>query len=348
MSTKAVEIAVRMSADASDVERAFDGAGDAAIRMANDVDSATRDADMAASRLDGVASSAGDLDDAAGKTTGALGALSAGFEVVGMEKYAAGLQTAAMATDGLSGVGQITTLMLESQKLAAVRAKVALIAHTVATKAIAAASKVWAATQWALNAALAANPIGLVVLAVVALVAIIVVAYKKSETFRAVVQVAMKLVTTYIETVVKIVETLVEFVRDKAPAAWDKLKDKAVAAASWISDKVGGSFEDIIAPIEWVIDKVGDLIDLIGKIDFPDMPSLGDLNPLGKVSLPSIPGLGRFTGGELTPTVDARTYVTVDGSGIVDEAAIARALEPVLIRHATRMGRPPVGGVVWS
>lgn len=51
--------------------------------------------------------------------------------------------------------------------------------------AASAATAVWTGAQWLLNAALTANPIGLVILAIAAIIAIIVVAYKKSETFRA-------------------------------------------------------------------------------------------------------------------------------------------------------------------
>lgn len=54
-----------------------------------------------------------------------------------------------------------------------------------------AATKAWAAVQWLLNAAMTANPIGLIIVAVIALVAAIVIAYKKSETFRAIVQGAL-------------------------------------------------------------------------------------------------------------------------------------------------------------
>src|SRR5690606_12898887 len=54
--------------------------------------------------------------------------------------------------------------------------------------AVSVATKVWAATQWLLNAAMSANPIGLIILAIVALVAALVIAYKKSETFRKIVQ----------------------------------------------------------------------------------------------------------------------------------------------------------------
>jgi phage-related protein len=49
------------------------------------------------------------------------------------------------------------------------------------------ASKAWAAAQWLLNAAMDANPIGIAVVAIAALVAAFVIAYKKSETFRNVV-----------------------------------------------------------------------------------------------------------------------------------------------------------------
>lgn len=63
---------------------------------------------------------------------------------------------------------------------------------TIAQKAAAAASRVWAAAQWLLNAAMRANPIGIVITVLSALVGGIVLAYKKSETFRKIVQGAWK------------------------------------------------------------------------------------------------------------------------------------------------------------
>ncbi len=70
----------------------------------------------------------------------------------------------------------------------------ALRAYFVQTRVVQAATKTWAAIQWVLNAAMSANPIGLVVIAIAALVAGIVIAYKKSETFRNVVNGAWKAV----------------------------------------------------------------------------------------------------------------------------------------------------------
>lgn len=71
--------------------------------------------------------------------------------------------------------------------LTRVRSTAALVTSKVAMVAVSAATKTWTAAQWLLNASMLANPVGLVVLAVVALVAAIVIAWKKSETFRKVV-----------------------------------------------------------------------------------------------------------------------------------------------------------------
>ena len=63
----------------------------------------------------------------------------------------------------------------------------ATMASTVATKA-------WAAAQWLLNRALMTDPIGLVVMAVIALGAAFYLAYKQSDMFRNIVSAAVKAV----------------------------------------------------------------------------------------------------------------------------------------------------------
>lgn len=68
------------------------------------------------------------------------------------------------------------------------RSAAAVVVSTVATKAAAVAMKAWAAAQWLLNVAMDANPIVLVGIAIAALVAGIVIAYKNSATFRVIVQ----------------------------------------------------------------------------------------------------------------------------------------------------------------
>jgi hypothetical protein len=62
--------------------------------------------------------------------------------------------------------------------------KISTIAKTVADTAASAATKAWTAAQWLFNAAMTANPIMLVVLAVGALIGILVLAYIKVGWFR--------------------------------------------------------------------------------------------------------------------------------------------------------------------
>src|SRR5699024_1189002 len=73
---------------------------------------------------------------------------------------------------------------------------------------IVAAIKIWSMVQGVLNAVMAANPIGLIVLAIVGLVAAFVTAYKRSEKFRAV------------------VDAVWQGVKDAVSVVWDLLKTK--------------------------------------------------------------------------------------------------------------------------
>jgi len=100
------------------------------------------------------------------------------------------------------------------------KTRVATLAQAAAQKVAAVGAKVWAAAQWLLNVAMDANPIGLVVLAIAALVAGFVLAWKHSETFRKIVI-----------------------------GAWNGIKAAAMAVGRW--------FTDTLWP--W-IQKVGDRI----------------------------------------------------------------------------------------
>jgi len=69
---------------------------------------------------------------------------------------------------------------------------VGTVAQTVASKVAAGASRVWAAGQWLLNAALTANPIGLVIVAIAALVGVVVLIATKTRWFQTVWSVAWR------------------------------------------------------------------------------------------------------------------------------------------------------------
>ena len=97
---------------------------------------------------------------------GPLGTASAGILAFGGGAVAAG--------------AQIGTMVMAASNLG------------LAAKIAAAGTKIWAAGQWLLNAALTANPIGIVVVAIAALVAGIIYAYKHSQTFRRIVDGALR------------------------------------------------------------------------------------------------------------------------------------------------------------
>jgi hypothetical protein len=85
--------------------------------------------------------------------------------------------------------------------LAFVAVSAATAAWTAIQGIITATTTAWAAAQWILNAALAANPIALVVIAIVALIAVLVIAWKNSETFRDIVTGAFNAVWDAIKAV---------------------------------------------------------------------------------------------------------------------------------------------------
>lgn len=98
--------------------------------------------------------------------------------------------------------------------------KVATLAQAAAAKVVAVASNLWKVAQIALNFVLSANPIGIVVMAIAALVGALIAAYNNCETFR------------------NICDAVWTVVKDVASAVWDFLvkafeKASAVIKKAW-------------------------------------------------------------------------------------------------------------------
>ena len=120
-----------------------------------------------------------------------------------------------------------------------------------AGKAAAAGAKISTAAQWLWNAALSANPIAIVVLAIAALVAGFVWAYQNVDWFREGVQTAFAWVQNAISNVVTWVTAnwplLLAILTGPIGLAvlaitknWDTIKGGAQAAVTWITDKWNG------------------------------------------------------------------------------------------------------------
>lgn len=127
------------------------------------------------------------------------------------------------------------------------------------------ASKVWAAGQWLLNAALTANPIGLLVVGIAALIAGLVLAWNKSETFRNVVT-----------------------------GVWEAVKGAALAVFSWFTDTLWPWFQDLPSNMLSALKGLADIITAPYRTAFNLIASLWN-NTIGGLSftMPDwIPGIG--------------------------------------------------------
>lgn len=205
------------------------------------------------------------------------------------------------------------------------------------------------AVQAAFNLVMSLNPIMLVVLAVIALVAAIVIAYQKSETFRNIVQAVGRACADAFQWVVDKVSSLYGWIKDKLVGAFNTAKD------TWLN-----TLNLYLSPIQWVIDKVSSLIDWIKKIKFPSPPkwmtSLGSKFGLGGPPPEAAPPHGGAGGGYAYSGLGGRggpgdggfvlpmggrsgaAPISITINGAVDPVGTRRELEKLLGRGRTIAG----------
>jgi hypothetical protein len=217
--------------------------------------------------------------------------------------------------------------------------------------AVKAATAAWTAAQWLLNAALNANPIGIILIALAALAAAIYLAYTRSQTFRNIVDQAMDVVRGSIQAVDR---------------AFDALKAAAFIAYDWIIshwklalfafgpigaavylisenfDRIkrmaSAAFQAIIDGINKVLGPIRDLIELLGKIKVPKIRLPGIRSPFGLAPIPRGASLAVAPAG-VSGRADAGGGITVNVYGAVDPEGTARAIRRILTAHDRRQGR---------
>jgi hypothetical protein len=158
----------------------------------------------------------------------------------------------------------------------------AAVVYTVsaAMRAWAAITKVWmavtkiaAAVQWALNAAMLANPVGLVILAIAGLVAGLVIAYKKSETFRKIVngafhgvQKAAKFAWDWIKQNWPLILAVITGPIGLAVYAVVKNWDRITAGAKKMKDGVATAFTNVVTFVKGIPGKILSAIGNLGTL----------------------------------------------------------------------------------
>ena len=134
----------------------------------------------------------------------------------------------------VTGLKTLTTTLYASAKAfvvstaAVIKNKVATLAAAAAQKVVKAATVAWTAVQKVLNLVLTANPIGLIVAAIGALVGALVMAYKNCEGFR-----------NIVDKVLGVLTKLAIAIKDSLVKAFKWLIDKAKSAYEWLIKILG-------------------------------------------------------------------------------------------------------------
>ncbi len=207
-----------------------------------------------------------------GVQEGLIGALTSSVEWVDRNReVAAGLAIAlgvvvgALVTAKVAAAGYAVTQGIAAAATGAGSAalagnSLALGAYAIASGVVRGATLAWSAVQWVLNAALSANPIGLVVVAIGALIAGIVLAYKNSETFRDIVQACWEgIKVAALWTWDNVLKPVFDWIVGGYTLAWNAAKaagEGIGAAWQWISDKA-------TAAKDWVVNAFNTVVDFV-------------------------------------------------------------------------------------
>ena len=140
-------------------------------------------------------------------------------------------QALASVTTLIAGFKTLTATLYTSIKAFAlstaafVKNKAATLAAAAAQKIVTAATTAWTAVQKILNLVLTANPIGLIITAIGALVAAVIAAYNNCESFRAIVDKVWAAIKPLAKAIMNGLSKAFEWLVEKCKEAWEWLKN---------------------------------------------------------------------------------------------------------------------------
>ena len=140
-------------------------------------------------------------------------------------------QALASVTTLIAGFKTLTATLYTSIKAFAlstaafVKNKAATLAAAAAQKIVTAATTAWTAVQKILNLVLTANPIGLIITAIGALVAAVIAAYNNCESFRAIVDKVWEAIKPLANAIMNGLAKAFEWLVEKCKEAWEWLKN---------------------------------------------------------------------------------------------------------------------------
>jgi len=273
------QVTLTFAGDSAQLEKAFDRVGQGAKTMGDKVGSASKSFDETGNGMGRLGEKA---DGAESKLIGVhdvidgTAAIMQGPGKVGIAAYVQGW------ADLAGGMAPLLIGLAQT--------KVGMMAHVAWSGIVKAATATWTGVQWLLNAALTANPIGLIIVAIAALIAIIVLIATK---------------TTWFQDLWRVVWT---WVKSTAMDVWDWLKS--------LPDKIGAVFSSIAgfisAPFRWAFNFISDAWNnTIGKLSW----SVPSWVPFIGGNTISVPQLRKFHSGGTVPGVPGSEMLAVLQAG---------------------------------
>lgn len=283
------QVTLTFAGDSTQLEKAFDRVGASAKSMGSEVGSAAKGFDRLDKASGSLERAGRGLRDAFTGTQDAMKAT--GAIMRGDFSPQTFLLAGAAIADLAGAMGDLIIPLVRSTALF-VGHKAAMVGHAIAAGTVKVATMAWTAVQWLLNAALTANPIGIIIVAIGALVAVII-------------WIATK--TTWFQTIWKYAWA---GIKTAALAVWDFLKGLGRGIAN-IFMKIGDA---VFKPFLNAFNKVSDAWNnTIGKLRWtvPDwVPMIGG----NTIAAPTLPKF-KFHAGGVVPGAPGSEVMAVLQAG---------------------------------
>lgn len=300
------QVTLTFAGDSAQLERAFGRVGEASKTMQSDVGEASKSFENVGEGFDKAEQRAMGFRDT---ITGVQDSVTGFGSILKGDFSGDALLTAGMGVGDLaSGFANLLVPAMSKAVGWLKETRLATIAMSVAEGIASAASSVWTGIQWLLNAALTANPVGIIIVAIGALIAIIILIATKTTWFQDAWNWAWK------------------NIKAGALAVWDWLKgawawlggafDWLVGLFSSIPGKLGAAFSGLFDIITWpfrtAFNFVSDIWNnTVGKLSW-SVPSWVPVIGGNTISVPKLP---RFHTGGVVPGAPGSEMVAVLQAG---------------------------------
>jgi hypothetical protein len=301
---------------AAAVAKAHEGQGTALAKLLPGMD---KGANAAETLANATALAAGQADAYAASAPGQMAIVADSFGELGEE---VGSSFLPLLKELIGIVTQVTGVLSENSgavKAVAVvigvlaggilAANVAIAAYNALMTAVRIATTAWTVAQTLLNVVLNANPIGIVIIAITALIAAFVLAYQNSETFRNIVDGVFKAVVGFVQTAVATISRVIGTLTAILQAPFKAFE----GMVRTVMDTVTGLVQAAVATINSILDGIRGAIDTVAN-------AVDAINPFAAMPptvapAPAVAGTSR--GARSTAlTRGARTGVAADASSL--------------------------------